>query len=146
MRLLTIGVVAAGLVTGMSNTAQAATLAICGAEAGQAYYAEGGLVTKSGAGWTTDRIQDGRSTLSRDNNGNYDVTFSDASGGVYSSREQGALVILQRSEPGESAFIVAYPGSTVEIYDYARLPSGSWNLIKLSSKGLPIHKGAVYVA
>ena len=75
-------------------------------------------------GWTDDKLSEGRTTLTRSQEGKLDITYTDVTKGVYSSRSEGAEVFLARQEVGETAILVACPGKTIEIFDYVRKGNG----------------------
>jgi len=132
---------------GAAAPAAAETLAICGNPSGHAFYVEGGAVGQGRGGWTKDAISGGRTTLTRDAKGNYDVVFADVTGGVYSSAGQGAVVIANRITTTEAIVVVAYPGSTVEAYEFVRGSDGRRQMIQAQIKGgSPIWKGSLMVA
>lgn len=124
-----------------------ATLATCGPQKGYAYY-ELGLGVKGGTdGWTEDGITSGRTTLTQAENGDFDIIFTDATEGTYSSRADGATVILGRKTPNDVAFIVAYPGISVEVYQFTKARDGRSVMMMLQSKGnVLMSKAGLYVA
>ena len=135
-----------------ATTADAATVAACGAQKGTAYYPAAGLVPKGEDGWSEDQISGGSTTLTRNDKGELDVLFRDATGEISSARGGGGQVIQLRKSVNEIAVLVAYPvgAEAAEIYAFVREVDGRAKMLQLSSKGLSaeiaIPKAAVYVA
>ncbi|WP_309092766.1 hypothetical protein [Phenylobacterium sp.] len=145
MRGLALGLT---LMLASGGAAMAAeTLAVCGAVSGRAYYVGKGLVPDDEAGWTDDRIGNGKITLTRDAKGELDVLFADSTGAISSSRAEGAVVFPGRMASDDAAVIVAYPGASLEIYHFVRDRAGKHRVILVQSKGgtIPITKGSVMV-
>lgn len=142
MRHILVAAVAAFTAT----SAGAETLAVCGPVKGRAFFVEGGLVTQKDAGWGDDQISTGSTTLSRNSKGELDIVYSDATGASYSSRGEGAIVTATRMGASDAAVLVAYPGATVEIYQFVRDAKGVQRVMLLQSKGGgPIGKAGVLV-
>ncbi|MFN3522011.1 MAG: hypothetical protein ACK4YQ_07160 [Phenylobacterium sp.] len=137
-----LGLLAAAIAASPSS---AKTLAICGAVSGHAYFVAKDLVSPEESGWDEDRISIGRITLSRADNGDLDVAYVDATGDVFSSRSEGAAIVAGRMTTDEAAVLVAYPGQTMEIYQFVRNDAGEAQVLLLQSKGSPIAKASVLV-
>lgn len=143
MKLLN-GICALGLLA--AGAAQAETVANCGPQAGEAYYGAGRLSKLTESGWTKDEVSAGQTTLSKDAEGDYDVTFADVSGEVHSARKEGAVITRQRLTSSEITVIVAYPGQTVEIYQFVKDATGKREMVMLQNRGAPVPKGSLMVA
>ena len=101
------------------SLAQSQTLAVCGASAGQAYYAFRGAVSKDDSGWRKDGISKGSTQLIRDGQGDYDIVFIDATGVKVSSVADGAKILLLANEPDALSLFVVYPSTRVfEVYSF----------------------------
>jgi hypothetical protein len=98
-----------------SPAASADVLAVCGASEGHSYYLPGGLVSKEDSGWATDGIKAGSFQLIRSGT-DYDIIFTDASGGTLSARADGGHVIATPDASGNLLVLIAYPGKTLESY------------------------------
>lgn len=106
----------------------------------------GGVVAAKDAGWHPDRISAGRTTLSRSDSGEYDIVFSDATGGVYSARAEGGDVELHRRSANDMAVVVVYD-RVIEIYQFTKQPDGAVTMMQLQSKGTnTLRKGALMVS
>lgn len=135
-----------------ATTAGAATVAVCGAQKGKAYYPAAGLVQKGKDGWTEDQITGGSTTLTRNSKGELDVLFRDATGITTSARDDGGEVVQLRKSANEITVLVAYRvgAEAVEVYSFIREVDGKAKMLQLSSKGLSaaiaVPKAGVYVA
>ena len=105
----------------VATAAQASSgvIAKCGGSEGQGYFFSGPFVSEDSAGWQTDNISKG-STSIVEVDGKIDVLFFDASNSTTSARAQGAEVIpLGVNEAGSIfSILIVYPGEVVEIYTY----------------------------
>jgi hypothetical protein len=126
------------------------TLAVCSAQSGHAFYATGAAVKSRDdlGGWTKDQTTGGRTTLSLDDRGEFDIMYADATGGVFSSRAEGAVVMLARKTDNDAAFVLAYPGGkTLEVYQFNRDGSGTERMMLAQSKSTDLMaKVGAYVA
>jgi hypothetical protein len=95
---------AAGLFSSASN---AEVIATCGASDGWAYYVPGGISPVKKAEWTKDGISKGSFQLIRSGE-DFDVIFSDASGGTLSAKADGATVIGAATPGGDYIVHVLY--------------------------------------
>lgn len=116
----------------ISTDVRAETLAVCGAVDGHGYFAAQGIVPTPEAGWTPDRISDGAISLTRDGD-EFDILFKDGTG-VYSSRAQGAEVIVMRAAADEAAVLVIYEHNDIEIYQFIRERTGRGRVALLQSR------------
>ncbi len=126
--------------------AGAETLALCGPQAGRTYYFAGGVVTSKDAGWQDDAVSGGRTTLSRDTSGKLDLVFSDASGGVYSSRGEGGEVEALRRSADEIVVAVMHPAGSFEVYQFVREAGGKLTMVQLVSRTGLAAKAGAYMA
>ena len=130
----------------------AAVIAACGAQRGQAYYPAAGMVPKNKAGWTADQFSGGYTTLTQDAKGEYDVVFHDATGSTLSARSETGRVMEVRRSANEVAVAVVYASGAraIEIYSFIRETDGKAKMLQLSSRGLSaelaVPKAGVYVA
>ena len=92
------------------DMASAEVVATCGASKGCAYFIPGPVVPKDKAGWTEDGVTGGSLQLIRNGN-NYDIVYTDVSGGTVSSKAEGATVIAERSSVGDVVLLLAYDGA-----------------------------------
>ena len=147
-----LGLAIAAVIVVTPTITVAGTIASCGAQKGKAYYPAAGLVPKGEDGWTEDQISDGSTTLTRNEKGEFDVLFRDATRVITSARNDGGEVILLRKSAKEIAVLVAYTegAEAAEIYSFVREVDGRARMLMLSSKGLSaaiaIPKAGVYVA
>jgi hypothetical protein len=94
---------------------RAEVLATCGASDGYAYFPPGPLVPKDESGWTPDGISKGSFQLIRSGD-DYDIIFTDTTGGTLSAKADGGLITTTASEHGNLLVIVLYPSKTLETY------------------------------
>jgi hypothetical protein len=109
-------------------------IASCGPSTGWSYYPETKLVRGKDAGWAKDKVAGGSTALVRFADGQYDIWFADGVKSSASTRDEGGTVALHRFSEKEAAFIVSYPGQTVELYQFIMEPSGG-RMIHAQSKG-----------
>ena len=119
----------------LSSTAFSQELATCREPAGYAFFPQRGLITTKAAGWEKDRISQGLFTLRKMGEAEYDILYVDATTQVHSAKADGAVVKLLRNGENEMAFILFYPGSTIEIYTFWRDKPGRNQLGILTSRG-----------
>jgi hypothetical protein len=98
-----------------SGTSLAEVLATCGASHGHAYYVRGPFVEAKDSGWTEDKISKGTLQLIRSGD-DYDVIFTDSTGGTLSAKGDGASTAGSFDDRGNLLLIVMYPGKSVETY------------------------------
>lgn len=144
---ISIGLLAALLMAPASGAlAQSQTVAVCGAVKGQAYFFDSGLVRGKSAGWSDDGISNGRITLSKTGKDEYDVVYSDASGGAYSSRGEGAVVVPGPLSTDQMSILLFHPQNVIEVYQFVRDRTGKARVALLQSKGTDsITKASVMV-
>jgi len=135
-------------IVGAAVIAQASTITRCGASKGFAWYFESGLVEKRKTGWTKDGVSKGDITLVRDGD-EYDIIFTDATGGTSSAKANGAEVLFLG---GTRPFVIleAYTktqGLSVFTYTFDLDDHGAGQVVYSATKlnGL-INKAAIYKA
>ena len=95
--------------------------------------------------WISDAISGGRFSLI-ENDGEFDLLVTDAMGRVFSSKQEGAKVILVGSSYNSLTVVVAYP-LLVETYTFLRNEDGQPEAIWTTNKwGTPIPKVAAFRA
>jgi len=130
-----------------STAALGANIAICGESAGYGFYPKAGLAAAAqGSGkWINDVISGGRFSLT-ENEGEFDILVTDAMGRVFSSKQEGAKVIVVGSSDKSLTVVVAYP-LLVETYTFLRNGDGQAEAIWTTNKwGTPIPKVAAFRA
>ena len=101
----------------------------CGASEGWSYYFEGGLVSDEKAGFTKDAITGEKTTLVVDDEGNGDVLFIDATGGLGSAKEQGGnVIVLNANDTAGMNWLLMYPDGVLENYalNLATMKVAAW--------------------
>lgn len=98
----------------LPSIADAEIVATCGASKGHAYYIPGPLVPPSDAGWQTDGISKGSFQLIRSGD-DWDIVFTDASGGTLSAKGDGGEVLGVVTEAGDILVQIFYR-VTIETY------------------------------
>lgn len=122
----------AGSVVGAQ--AHAEIVATCGASRGYGYYIPKGIVETKDSGWTEDAISGGSFQLIR-SGVDWDVIFTDASGGTLSSRADGGQTSGSVTPGGDIVVQVVYP-STIETYVFwlsLEEPVVTWSQAKAGS-------------
>lgn len=97
------------------NIASADVLATCGASNGHAYYPPGTFVTATDAGWRVDKISKGSFQLVRSGE-DFDIFATDATGGTFSAKADGAVINGNFDDSGNLVLLVLYPGKVVETF------------------------------
>jgi hypothetical protein len=139
-------IVAAALAVALASPVGAAeTIAVCGASAGYSYFAESPLM-RDDAGWQEDGLSQGRFSIVATERGKFDILFTDATGEVVSSVQDGGHVFLTGYTEEAVAFMVVYPFTSTETYVVWRF-GGEVEAVWSSAKyGTPIPKLGAYRA
>lgn len=103
------------LLLSIAASAQADVLASCGASDGHGYYPHSAVVGQQDSGWRRAGISKGSFQLISSGD-DYDIIFTDATGGTLSARADGGHVSATRDSRGNILVIVLYPGMTIETY------------------------------
>jgi hypothetical protein len=82
---------------------------------GLAYFPPSRLVPREKSGWLDDRISKGSFQLVQSGD-DYDIIFTDASGGTLSSKGDGGRVSATYDESGNLLVLILYAGKTFESY------------------------------
>lgn len=128
-----------------SGNVSAEVVATCGASKGWAYYIQGPLVTESEAGWTADGISKGSFQLIRAGN-DFDIVFTDSSGGTVSSKGDGGSVAGHVTQDGDVVVSVAYQTGVFETYVFwlsQKKPEVSFSQAKFATQ---VRKQSLMVA
>jgi hypothetical protein len=123
-------------------------IAVCGESEGHSYYAYRNLVSEEkDSGWKEDGIKNGKFTLKITDN-KLDILISDASGGLFSSKDDGGNVVLVGSGKDFVNVVAIYPTtSVVESYIFQTLRNGKAQAMWTHSKAdTPITKVSSFVA
>jgi hypothetical protein len=95
--------------------------------------------------WTNDTISGGRFSLT-ENDGDFDLLVADSLGRIFSSKQEGAKIIVMNSSDKSLTVLVAYP-KLVETYTFLRNEDGQAEAIWTTNKwGTPIPKVAAFRA
>ena len=101
--------------------AHAEVIVKCGALKGQSYFYPGPLVAEKDVGWQSDGISTGSTTIVMVD-GEPDVLYGDATGGVFSSRADGGVVTILGITDSILVIGVNYPKAAIEVY--------TWNAVE----------------
>ena len=101
--------------------AHAEVIVKCGALKGQSYFYPGPLVAEKDVGWQSDSISAGSTTIVMVD-GEPDVLYGNATGGVFSSRAAGGVVTVLGINDYVLVIGVNYPKTTIEVY--------TWNAVE----------------
>jgi len=144
MSSVTVKVLCAFIISTISLSAFAEIVASCGASKGHAYYVSKGLVQPKDSGWTEDAISEGSFQLIRSGE-DWDVIYTDASGGTLSARADGGVTSGFVTDDGDVVLQIIY-GKSVEVYVFwlsLKAPMVSYSQAKFGS---PVPKHGVLVA
>lgn len=128
--------------------ANAQVITTCTDPEGFAFYHDAGVVGKKDSGWKKDKITDGRLTLKRTAENQYDIQIYDANKRTFSLREDGGEVIFMRAGQNDATFLHFYPGKAIEIYTFWQDSTGQFKYDLVQSKGgasTLVHKSAVLI-
>ena len=132
------------ILTFMCSAANAEVVATCGASKGHGYYIPKGTVTIEDSGWSEEGISKGRFQLIRSGK-NWDVVFTDSTGGTLSSRGDGGSISAIETKDGDIIVQVLYP-INMETYVFwlsLKQPKVTYSQAKFAT---PIPKHSLMVA
>ena len=136
---------AAVVIAWLAQEAHAETLITCGASDGYGYYPAGGPVSEADAGWREDPISVGSISLVTLEDGSPDIVFSDATGKSFSSRGDGAKVVVTYETP-ETIQVVSIYTETGVVETHIFMIGVNQDMWTVSKAGTPIQKVAAYTA
>ena len=116
----------------------------CQSYAGYGYYPFVNPILKNDSGWTEDKTTSGKSSLVKQENGEYDIIFSDSMRARVSAKEDGGTVVLLRKSSKDIAVLVNYL-MVAEIYTFWKTDDGQLQYSLVQSKGGTISKTGAYV-
>ena len=123
--------------------AHAEVVVKCGGLKGQSYFYPGPFVDEKDVGWQNDEIPTGSTTIVMED-GEPDVLYGDATGGVVSSRAGGGVVTILGITDSILVIGVNYPETTVKIYTWNAVDK---TLILFQSKyGAAINKVTLMIS
>jgi hypothetical protein len=129
-----------------ATAADARDLAICGASVGTAYFPPVSAFAEKLEGFQEDGISGGRMTLVQLAEKKFDLIVADASGGLFSASQDGAVVVMVGRSETYLAVAAVYPLGSMETYAFMRTSQGDeviWSSLKY---GTPIPKVGAYRA
>jgi hypothetical protein len=129
-----------------SRNVFAVDIANCSNPSGYAYYPELGMIDKKMSGWNKDKISNGITKVTRNDKGEYDIVFVDATKNIISSREDGGGVFLLNQGKSSFSILVVYQGKTAEIYSFLKNNSGKLEYLHITSRAgdlIPIAKSSL---
>jgi hypothetical protein len=136
------------LTLSMTNWAAAQDIATCSNPKGYSYFPFHGLTPKKDAGWQTDGISSGVTTLKKLADGKYDILILDVRGTIFSLRQDGGEILLLRKGRNDATFLHMYPNMVIEIYSFWRDTDGQQRMSILQDKGgdgMLVHKKSALV-
>jgi hypothetical protein len=128
----------------VASVGRAEIVATCGASEGYGYFIPKRLVLPAESGWEGEKISKGSFQLIRSGD-DWDIIFTDATGGTLSSRADGGSVSAVITEEGDTVVQVIYGGS-VETYVFwfsLDVPVVTYSQAKF---GMPVPKHSLMVA
>jgi hypothetical protein len=129
------------------SSAYAEDIAKCGEVNGIAYYLDVGVIPEKNSGWHKDGIN-GQTQLIRNENGEYDILYVDATKNIISARADGAKVSLVNKSDRDISFVSSYPRGTTEIYSFFQESGGrnKYSHFSLKPNGAPsIPKRSLFI-
>ncbi len=130
------------------SLAFAEDITTCKNPTGMAYYHHANIIRKKDSGWGKDKISDGRLTLKKISDGEYDILIYDATKTLFSLKQDGGQIILMRSGENDATFLHFYPGRVIELYTFWKDLSGKFKYDLIQSKGgdlTLVHKSSVLI-
>jgi hypothetical protein len=125
--------------------ANAIDVAVCGSSEGRAFYPSAALRANEPGEWVDDPISSGRITLSMTATEVFDVLIADATGAVFSAKQDGARVFRVGQNEEAISILVVY-AEVIETYTFLH-SSGGPEVIWTSNKhSTPILKAGAYRA
>ena len=128
----------------LPNLALSETIATCESPKGYAYYPFAGNIPEAGSGWDTDGFTGGVYKLTQDDNGNFDVIFSNTGGQFVSAIQDGGNVGAFSFDENQISIVVLYIGSVVETFSFIKNNAGNNELILTQTKTKIFPKAAAY--
>jgi hypothetical protein len=123
-----------GLLFSGSASAQTTNIAICGSSEGHGYYHHAGLVKKKDAGWVKEKISNGKTVLKHLGKNEFDILVVDASGSIWSAKQDGSTVIPLRKTQSEIAILHITIKKVIEVYNFYKEKDGSLKFDLLQNK------------
>lgn len=117
------------------GNAAADVVATCGESKGHAYYLQGPIVPASKAGWTEDGVSGGSFQLIRSGD-DWDIVFTDVSGGTVSSKGDGGTTAGEVTADGDIVVFISYPKGVFETWVFwlsNKNPTASYSQAKFST-------------
>ncbi len=128
----------------LPNLALSEIIATCENPKGYAYYPYFGLIPKADSGWDTDGFTGSVYKLTQDDNGNFDVIFTNTRGQYVSAIEDGGSVAPFSFDENQISIIVLYMGSVVEAFSFVKDNDGNNELIFTQTKTKMVPKASAY--
>ncbi len=120
----------------------------CKDPSGMAYYHHANMVQKKDSGWSKDKISDGRLTLKKIADGEYDILIYDATKTLFSLKQDGGQIVLMRAGENDATFLHFYPDRVIELYTFWKDSLGQFKYDLIQSKGgdlTLVHKSSILV-
>jgi hypothetical protein len=120
----------------------------CKDPSGMAFYHHANMVRKKDSGWAKDKISDGRLTLKKIADGEYDILIYDATKTLFSLKQDGGQIVLMRAGENDATFLHFYPDRVIELYTFWKDSLGQFKYDLIQSKGgdlTLVHKSSILV-
>jgi hypothetical protein len=143
-----IKIALSSLVLSLPIKVNAQEIATCKEPEGYSYFHHSSIVPKDKSGWSSNNISGGITTLTKNQNGQYDILILDATKTIKSYVQDGGKVLLLRKGEKDATFLHVYPGNIIEIYTFWTTSDGKNKFDMLQSKGgddMLIHQSGVMV-
>lgn len=130
-----------------SFPAYAADVAICGGSKGYSYMAFRNLMDEENMGWSEDTNLHGQIVLKKNQDGELDIMFGDATTSIYSTLAEGGTLLPASISEEAVTVVVIYPNMLSETYIFQKLKNGDYQVMWTQAKSeTPIPKVAAWVA
>jgi hypothetical protein len=131
-----------------TNLVFAEDITTCKDPTGMAYYHHANIIRKKDSGWGKDKISDGRLTLKKIADGEYDILIYDATKTLFSLKQDGGQIVLMRAGENDATFLHFYPDRVIELYTFWKDSLGQFKYDLIQSKGGDLtlaHKSSILV-
>ncbi len=136
------------LISFSSLSALAQDITTCVNPEGLSYYHYSEAVSSKDSGWSQDKISNGRLTLKKISNTEFDILILDATKSIFSLRQDGGEIFLMRSSENDATFLHFFQGKVIELYTFWKDSNGQFKYDLIQSKGgstTRVHKSSILI-
>ena len=129
------------------TNAKSQTLLNCNEFRGHSFYPYQGIIAPEKSGWQVDGITNGKYTLTKIGQNEFDILYTDATQTVKSTSQDGGAIMLLSISEVEMTFLVNYPNKIVETFYFYKNKKGSYELLLTQVKyGTEIKRSTILKA